>query len=101
MTITLFISLLTVLSMAVSLVTEGCKKLLNSLSVSYATNMVVLIVSAIVGAVGTSAAYIILGIAFTGANVVCIILMAIAVWLCAMLGYDKVVQLIEQMGKLG
>lgn len=101
MTITLFIALLTVLSMAVSLVTEGCKKLLNSLNVSYATNMVVLIVSAIVGVVGTSAAYIILGIAFTGANVVCIVLMAIAVWLCAMVGYDKVVQLIEQMGKLG
>lgn len=42
-------------------------------------------------------AYISLGIAFTPPNIVCMVLMAVAVWVGSMVGYDKVIQMIEQV----
>lgn len=96
MTLTLFMVLLTVFAVAVSLITEAVKTALNGAEKSYSSNMMVLIVSIIVGGVGTVLAYLFLGIAFTLANTLCIFLMALAVWVGAMVGYDKVLQMIEQ-----
>lgn len=100
MTFTLFIALVTAFSVVTSYTTEGAKKVLNGLYISYASNMVVLIVSAVVGIAGTSVAYVLLNIAFTPVNIICIGLMTVAVWLSAMLGYDKVLQMIEQFKNL-
>lgn len=101
MTITLFMALLVVLAIVTSLVTEAVKKFLDAFTyVEYASNMVVLIVAMVVGTLGTATAYILLGISFTFANVICIGLMAVAVWIGAMVGYDKVIQLIEQIKML-
>lgn len=36
-------------------------------------------------------------IPFTPPNIVCMVLMAVAVWVGAMLGYDKVIQMIDQI----
>ncbi|MGM9551515.1 MAG: hypothetical protein ACI3XA_04600 [Clostridia bacterium] len=101
MTFTLFIALVMAFSVVTSYTTEGVKKVLDGLYISYASNMAVLIVSAVVGIAGTSVAYVLLGIPFTAENIICIVLMTIAVWLSAMLGYDKVLQMIEQFRKLG
>lgn len=100
MTVTLFITLLVILSVAVSLFTEAVKKFLDEAGVKYSSNLVVLILSIIVGAGGTALMYVFLGIAFTTANVLCMILMALAVWVGAMVGYDKVLQMIEQVKSL-
>lgn len=97
MTLTLFVTLLVVLAVCVSLITEAVKKFLDDAGVKYSSNVVVLIVSVIVGAGGTALMYLFLGIAFTPPNIVCIVLMAVAVWVGAMVGYDKVVQMIEQL----
>lgn len=97
MTLTLFVTLLVVLAMCVSLITEAVKKFLDDAGVKYSSNVVVLIVAVIVGAGGTALMYLFLGIAFTPPNIVCIVLMAVAVWVGAMVGYDKVVQMIEQL----
>lgn len=97
MTLTLFVTLLVVLAVCVSLITEAVKKFLDDAGVKYSSNMVVLIVAVIVGAGGTALMYLFLGIAFTPPNIVCIVLMAVAVWVGAMVGYDKVVQMIEQL----
>lgn len=97
MTITLFMALIVVLAIAVSLLTEAVKKFFEGTKVTYSSNVVVLIVSIIVGIGGTAMAYISLGIAFTPPNIICMVLMAVAVWVGSMLGYDKVLQMIEQI----
>ena len=100
MTIALFMGLLVVLAVVVSLITEAVKKALESNGAKYSSNLVVLIVSVVVGAGGTILTYIFMGIAFTVTNILCIALMALAVWLGAMVGYDKVLQMIEQFKAL-
>ncbi len=97
MTITLFMALIVVLAIAVSLLTEAIKKFFEGTKVTYSSNVIVLIVSILVGIGGTAMAYISLGIAFTPPNVVCMMLMAVAVWVGSMLGYDKVLQMVEQI----
>ena len=97
MTTTLFLTLMVFLAIAVSLITEAVKKLLDELLITYSSNVVVLIVSAIVGVGGTAIAYLFLDIAFTLPNIACMILMAVSVWVGSMIGYDKVLQMIEQV----
>ena len=97
MNLTLFMTLLVILAVAVSLITEAVKKFLDSVYIEYSSNLVVLIVSIIVGAGGTALAYLFLGVAFTTPNIVCMPLMAVAVWVGAMVGYDKVLQMLEQL----
>ncbi len=100
MTFTLFIALLMAFAVVTSYVTEAVKKVLDGLGAVYASNIVVLIVSMIVGGAGTIIAYILLGVAINFVNILCAGLMAIAVWMCAMLGYDKVLQMVEQFGNI-
>lgn len=99
MTVTLFISLVTVFATATSLITEAVKKLLDSKGVKYASNIVVCIIAAVVGIGGTAAYYALTSIPFSGANVVAMILMGCAVAVGSMVGYDKVIQAIKQMKK--
>lgn len=100
MTLTLFMTLLVILAVCVSLITEAVKKFLDEAGVKYSSNIVVLIVAVIVGAGGTALMYLFLGIAFTSPNIVCMVLMAVAVWVGAMVGYDKVIQMMEQLKNL-
>lgn len=97
MTIELFLILLSILSVVTSLITEGVKKLFDSLNVKYVSNVVVLCVSIIIGGIGTTVFYLWNDFAFTTLNIICIFLMVCANWLCAMLGYDKVMQALEQI----
>lgn len=97
MTITLFVALLVVLSVAVSFLTEAVKKLFEGTEFMYSTNVVVLMLSIAVGIGGTAITYIFLSIPFTLSNVICMILMTVAVWVGSMIGYDKVIQMIEQI----
>lgn len=97
MTFTLFGLLIVVLSLAVSLLTEAIKKFFEGTKVTYSSNVVVLIVSLIVGIGGTAMAYISLDIAFTPPNIISMVIMGVAVWVGSMLGYDKVLQMVEQV----
>lgn len=97
MTLTLFMALLATFSVVVSLITEALKKMLDIGKVKYSSNVVVLILSIVVGIAGTAVSYVFLGIAFTVPNIVCMVLMAVAIWVGAMVGYDKVVQMIKQL----
>lgn len=97
MTLTLFLLLLVILASVTSLLTEAFKTFLNGKEKQYSSNALVLILSVIVGAIGTSIFYLFLSIPFTLNNVICIPLMAICVWVGAMIGYDKVIQMLEQL----
>lgn len=97
MTITTFLVLLAAFAAITSVVTEGVKKFLDSMEVSYASNVVVLIVALVVGCGGTAIYYVNYQIPFNALTSVYLALMGVANWLSAMVGYDKVKQAIEQL----
>lgn len=94
MTVEIFLTLLVFFSTATSLTTEAFKKLLGE-KVAY--NALVLVIALVVGCVGTAIYYVSKGIPWTLINVNYLILMGIANWIGAMVGYDKIKQLIEQL----
>lgn len=93
MTVALFITLVTILALISSLITETLKKTINIKQPTIA----VAIISAISGWVGGLASYILMGIAFTPSSIICLILLAPTLFLVATNGYDKVIELIEQI----
>ena len=95
MTLTMFLTLLTSGSLVSSLLTEALKKGFKNMS----SNLIALINAAVVGLLGTIAAYILLDVPFTIQNITCLLLMVVCVWLGSMLGYDKVAQTLSQLKK--
>lgn len=93
MTIQIFIFLFTFGSTVSSLFTEALKKSFKNIS----TNIIALINSVVVGVVGTSIAYVLMGVEWSLVNIVCIVLMTFCVWVGSMVGYDKVIQTISQI----
>lgn len=82
-----------------SLATEGVKKILDELKIKYAANILAAIV-AVVLTVAASVGYIIYtGTAFTPRVGVEIAAMTFLAFLCATVGYDKVIQAIMQLKK--
>lgn len=100
MTVSLFITLLTLFSTVTSLMTEGVKIALGDRKINFSSNLLVLIISVIVGIGGTAVFYYAVGIPFIGINLVAMLLMAPANALGAMVGYDKVIQTIEQINTI-
>ena len=96
MTLSLFVTLVTILSMVSSLFTEACKKVFEVKK----PTVLVGILSAVIGWAGGAVAYYLMGIPFIGPNIVCLLLLAPTIWLVATLGYDKVMEVIEQISKL-
>ena len=94
MTIQLFVVIFTIGAAVSAILTEAIKK---AVSQSFPTNAIALIVAATVGVGGTSAYYYLIGIPFSGQNIVCMILMTIGMWIGSMVGYDKVKQIISQI----
>lgn len=80
-----------------SLVTEGVKKILSEHNVAYYANSLVAIVSVVLSVLIAVGYMILSGIAFTSNVVIVIISLVILSWLCAMVGYDKVIQAICQI----
>lgn len=98
MTTTMFLILLSAFSVFTSLVTEGIKKVvLDKANLSY--NIVALVSALVIGGCGTAVYYQLNGIAFTGNNVIYMVLMGLASGLVSMVGFDKVCQAIRQITK--
>ena len=98
MTVTVFLIILAACAAITSLLTEGIKKFLNEQNVTYASNVLVLIVAVIVGCGTTVLYYVNYSVPFNALNSVYLALMGVANWLGATLGYDKVRQTISQIG---
>lgn len=96
MTVEIFLMLLAFFAVVTSLATEAVKKLLDSMQIVYASNIVVLILAIFIGGVGTASFYVFQNIAWTPTNALCVFLMICANWMCSMVGYDKVMQAITQ-----
>lgn len=97
MTITMFASLVTIFSIITSLCTEVCKKILDEMNVKYASNILVCIIAAAVGILGSLAYYILFSMDLNAANIVCALLLSLATAVGSMVGYDKVIQTIKQI----
>ena len=93
MTLTLFISLVTALSLVSSLITEAIKKSFNATK----PTLIVAIVAAVTGWAGGAIAYQLMGISYSTSNIICLVLLAPTIWLMATLGYDKVLEVIKQI----
>lgn len=98
MTVTAFLIILAACAAITSLLTEGIKKFLDEQMVTYASNVLVLIIAVIVGCGATALYYVNYQIPFNALNSVYLALMGVANWLGATLGYDKVRQTIAQIG---
>lgn len=101
MTVTVFLIILTACAAITSLLTEGIKKFLDEQKVTYASNILVLVIAVIVGCGATVLYYVNYQIPFNALNSVYLALMGVANWLGATLGYDKVRQTIAQIGAKG
>ena len=100
MTITLFISVLTFGAGITALLTEAIKKAYENAGKEYSSNVIALIDAIVVGGGGVAVTYMLMGIPWTVNNIICLILMTIAVWIGSMIGFDKVIQLIKQLEKV-
>lgn len=96
MTTTMFLILLSAFSVISGLVVEGIKKIINDKS-NFSYNIIALVVSLIVGGIGTIVYYQLNEIVFTVNNIIYAILMGLASGLTATIGYDKVKQAILQI----
>lgn len=95
MTIELFIFMLTIGALMASLLTQAVKKAFPSVS----SNILALVDAFVIGIIGMAIAYVLMSIPFTLPNIMCIVLMGVCIWVGSMIGYDKVVQTIEQIKK--
>jgi len=102
MTVTLvvFSALFVGCSLAASLLTEAVKKWYENAKKDYSANTIALVLAVVVGGFGTAIAYTLLDIPWTVNNIICLGLMIVAIWVGAMVGYDKVVQMLKQLAEL-
>lgn len=100
MTVTLFILLATICCAVSIALTEGVKAWFKNANKPYSANLIALIDALVVGCGGTAIAYVLMGIAFTLPNILCLVLMMGVVWLGSMIGYDKVMQLVAQIATI-
>lgn len=80
-----------------SLVTEGVKKILSEHNVIYYANSLVALVSIVLSVIIAVGYMILSGVALTPNIAVVMIALVVLSWLCAMVGYDKVIQAICQI----
>lgn len=91
-----FLLMLLLVSALTGLFTEAIKKVLDEFNKPYYSNLLAGIVAAVV-AILVDVGYIILAeTAFNSKMAVFLIALVLLSWLCAMVGYDKVVQAITQ-----
>ena len=87
---------LLITSTLTSLVTEAVKKIMAEHNKTYRANTLVGIVALLLS-VAIGSGYIVLnGLEFTSAVIICLIAQVFMSWLCAMVGYDKVIQAISE-----
>ena len=87
---------LLITSTLTGLVTEAIKKIATEHDKTYHANTLAGFVStALSGAIGVCYS-VVSNIGFTSQSIICIVALIFMSWLCAMVGYDKVIQAISQ-----
>lgn len=94
----LLIALVTISSLS-ALVAEAIKKILDEYNKTYRTNTLVGICAFVVSIIVAALYLMFTGTAITMSVIASIIAVTLLSWLCAMVGYDKVVQALAQFKK--
>lgn len=94
------LALITAFSIITSLATQFVKKILDTFKVQYASNIVVFVVSAAVGGCGTGLYYVNHQIPLNALTSVYLAIMSLSNCMGAMLGYDKVKQVVTQIKEI-
>jgi hypothetical protein len=92
-----FLALLLVVSIFTGLVTEGIKMALDEANRTYKPNMLAGAVAVVLSVLVDVGYMILMETQFTEKMMVVLIALVLLSWLCAMLGYDKVIQSIMQI----
>lgn len=96
MTMEFFLLLLMIVSVMTGLCTEAIKKLFDEAKVKYSSNVLAGIVAAVL-ACAIGCCYVVMAGAALNAKLAVILLALVLLsWLSAMVGYDKVIQAINQ-----
>ena len=93
------LSVLAGISALTTLTVEGIKKILDEKQVHYSSNVLAIIVSLVLTIVGSVLYLIYFSVPVTAQVIVIIICLVFLSFLTATVGYDKIKQLIEQLGK--
>ena len=96
MNITIFMSLYVIGALVSSLLTEALKK---TFSDDISSSIIALVDAGVVGILGTSAAYILIGVEWNLQNIICLILMVFCIWIGSTVGYDNVIKILESIKK--
>ncbi len=94
------LALITAFSIITGLLTQFAKKILDTLKMQYASDIVVFIVSVVVGGCGTGLYYVNYQIPFNALTSAYLALMCLLNCVGAMIGYDKVKQMITQISEI-
>lgn len=99
MTMEVFLTMLLVLSSLAALVTEAVKTILKEYNKTYHANTLAGICALVVAVIGIVLYGVYMRITVNGPFIAVAIALILLSWLCAMVGYDKVVQAITQFKK--
>lgn len=88
---------LLITSALTGLVTEALKKIFAEYNVKYRANTLAGVVAFILSAAIGTGYIILMNMEFGVQMVVCLIAQMFMSWLCAMVGYDKVIQTVSQL----
>jgi len=100
MTATTFLSVLVGASVVSILLTQAIKNAYKNAGRKYSANIIALIDAIVVGCGGTAVVYMLAEIPWTVNNIICVVLMGFAVWIGAMLGFDKILQTMRQVKEI-
>lgn len=96
MDITIFIALLFAFSTITGVIVQAIKQLItDKQNMSY--NILAVVIALIVGICGTAIYYQFNSISYTTNSIIMMILLGLGSALCSMVGYDKIVQTIQQI----
>lgn len=97
--IQVFLTMLLACSILTSLTVEGIKKMVDDFKVKYSANIVTAIVAVVLAVAMSVGYYLYKGLAFDTVFALMLVSLVFLSWLCAMVGYDKVMQGIGQLVK--
>lgn len=97
MSVELFLMLLMGVSILTGLVTESLKMILEDSGKVYRSNILAGIVAVVLSILASVAYIIMMDAQFNEKMAVILIALVLLSWLCAMVGYDKVIQAIAQI----
>ena len=96
MSVSLFIALFVGGGVVNILLTQSIKQFYYNRNESASPNVIALVSALVVGGGGTAFAYMLLDVAWTVNNILCMLAMMLFVWMGSMIGYSKILETYRQ-----